>query len=126
MEATPAAPAEPTHEEKLQQQLAEQLQLPGLDTSAPAPRQPALEQAKVQHHHLRPPASTSDTEREPLLAGVRADDARDAGVGDGAAPVPEREGGVVPVRRLVHGLRHRSYFHLPLLAPAGTQTHGDK
>ncbi|XP_026319085.1 major facilitator superfamily domain-containing protein 6 isoform X2 [Hyposmocoma kahamanoa] len=45
-------PAEPTHEEKLQQQLAEQLQLPGLDTSAPtvtrAPApQPALEHAKV-------------------------------------------------------------------------------
>lgn len=46
--APPAAPAEPTHEEKLQQQLAEQLQLPGLDTSAPAPRQPVLEQAKVR------------------------------------------------------------------------------
>lgn len=45
--AAPPAPAEPTHEEKLQQQLAEQLQLPGLDTSAPLPRQPVLEQAKV-------------------------------------------------------------------------------
>ncbi|XP_049872352.1 major facilitator superfamily domain-containing protein 6-A [Pectinophora gossypiella] len=44
----PAAPSSPTHEEKLQQQLAEQLQLPGLDTSAPAPRpQPALHPAKV-------------------------------------------------------------------------------
>ncbi|CAH0720301.1 unnamed protein product, partial [Brenthis ino] len=46
---TPPAPVstEPTHEERLQQQLAEQLQLPGLDTSAPAPRQPAIEHAKV-------------------------------------------------------------------------------
>lgn len=44
----PQLPSEPTHEEKLQQQLAEQLQLPGLDTSAPVPRaQPALEHAKV-------------------------------------------------------------------------------
>lgn len=42
--------AEQTREEKLQQQLAEQLQLPGLDTSAPpapAPAQPPLEHAKV-------------------------------------------------------------------------------
>ncbi|KAG6460246.1 hypothetical protein O3G_MSEX011857 [Manduca sexta] len=45
--AAPPPPAEPTHEEKLQQQLAQQLQLPGLDTSAPAPRQPDLEHAKV-------------------------------------------------------------------------------
>ncbi|XP_059045622.1 major facilitator superfamily domain-containing protein 6 [Achroia grisella] len=43
----PAAPSEPTHEEKLQQQLAEQLQLPGLDTSAPQARQPPLQHAKV-------------------------------------------------------------------------------
>ncbi|XP_072932395.1 major facilitator superfamily domain-containing protein 6 [Epargyreus clarus] len=43
----PAPPAEPSHEERLQEQLAAQLQLPGLDTSAPAPRQPALEHAKV-------------------------------------------------------------------------------
>ncbi|XP_013139347.1 PREDICTED: major facilitator superfamily domain-containing protein 6-A [Papilio polytes] len=42
-----AAPQSPTREEKLQQQLAEQLQLPGLDTSAPARPQPPLEQAKV-------------------------------------------------------------------------------
>ncbi|KAL0879833.1 hypothetical protein ABMA27_002373 [Loxostege sticticalis] len=42
-----APPAEPTQEEKLQQQLAEQLQLPGLDTSAPQRPQPALEHAKV-------------------------------------------------------------------------------
>ncbi|CAG5002880.1 unnamed protein product [Parnassius apollo] len=41
-----AAPTSPTQEEKLQQQLAEQLQLPGLDTSAPA-RAPTLEHAKV-------------------------------------------------------------------------------
>ncbi|XP_075975482.1 major facilitator superfamily domain-containing protein 6 jef [Anticarsia gemmatalis] len=46
--AAPAAPAEPTHEEKLQQQLAEQLQLPGLDTGAPPrPAAPPLEHAKV-------------------------------------------------------------------------------
>lgn len=45
-----AAPTSPTREEKLQQQLAEQLQLPGLDTSAPA-RPPTLEQAKVQYTH---------------------------------------------------------------------------
>lgn len=46
--ATAPAPTEPTHEERMQQQLAEQLQLPGLDTSAPqsAP-QPPLEHAKV-------------------------------------------------------------------------------
>lgn len=65
MSLEPAAPmtlpAEPTHEEKLQQQLAEQLQLPGLDTSAPAVTrapapQPALEHAKVQ-----PPPSTAAT-----------------------------------------------------------------
>ncbi|XP_032516321.2 major facilitator superfamily domain-containing protein 6-A [Danaus plexippus] len=43
----PPPPAEPSHEERMQQQLAEQLQLPGLDTSAPAPRQPPLEHAKV-------------------------------------------------------------------------------
>ncbi|XP_063381946.1 major facilitator superfamily domain-containing protein 6 [Cydia fagiglandana] len=44
----PVGPTSPTQEDKLQQQLAEQLQLPGLDTSAPrsAP-QPPLEQAKV-------------------------------------------------------------------------------
>lgn len=42
------APASPTREERLQQQLAEQLQLPGLDTGArAAPAQPALAQAKV-------------------------------------------------------------------------------
>lgn len=43
--------AEPTHEEKLQQQLAEQLQLPGLDTSAPQRPQPALQHAKVRPLH---------------------------------------------------------------------------
>ncbi|XP_053604550.1 major facilitator superfamily domain-containing protein 6 [Plodia interpunctella] len=41
------APSEPTHEEKLQQQLAEQLQLPGLDTSAPPLPQPPVQHAKV-------------------------------------------------------------------------------
>ncbi|KAI8421357.1 hypothetical protein MSG28_009442 [Choristoneura fumiferana] len=47
-EAPAAAPSSPTREEKLQQQLAEQLQLPGLDTGAPrGPAQPPLEQAKV-------------------------------------------------------------------------------
>ncbi|KAL4709755.1 hypothetical protein ACJJTC_005558 [Scirpophaga incertulas] len=51
--------------------------------------------------------------------GVRANDARDAGVGDGAEAVPEREGGLVPAGGLVHGLRHRSHFHLPFLASAG-------
>ena len=50
------APAEPTREEKMQQQLAEQLQLPSLDTSAPAPRPaPAMQQTKVRHSH---PATT--------------------------------------------------------------------
>ncbi|KAJ0183045.1 hypothetical protein K1T71_001021 [Dendrolimus kikuchii] len=45
--AAPELPSEPTHEEKLQLQLAEQLQLPGLDTSAPMPaKQPDLEHAK--------------------------------------------------------------------------------
>lgn len=43
----PPPPTEPTHEEKMQQQLAEQLQLPGLDTSAPLPRQPPMQHAKV-------------------------------------------------------------------------------
>ncbi|XP_050678637.1 major facilitator superfamily domain-containing protein 6 [Leptidea sinapis] len=38
---------EPTQEERLQEQLATQLQLPGLDTSAPAPKQPPLQHAKV-------------------------------------------------------------------------------
>ncbi|XP_041979686.1 major facilitator superfamily domain-containing protein 6 [Aricia agestis] len=45
--AVVTAPAEPTQEERLQQQLAEQLQLPGLDTGAPPPPKPALEHAKV-------------------------------------------------------------------------------
>ncbi|XP_023936157.1 major facilitator superfamily domain-containing protein 6 [Bicyclus anynana] len=40
----PAAPASPTREERLQRQLAEQLQLPGLDTGAPPP---PLEHAEV-------------------------------------------------------------------------------
>ncbi|XP_038214224.1 major facilitator superfamily domain-containing protein 6-A [Zerene cesonia] len=46
---TPAEPAtvEPTQEERLQEQLAAQLQLPGLDTSAPPPQQPPLQHAKV-------------------------------------------------------------------------------
>ncbi|KAM3960107.1 major facilitator superfamily domain-containing protein 6 jef [Aphomia sociella] len=43
----PPLSSEPTHEEKMQQQLAEQLQLPGLDTSAPQQRQPPLQHAKV-------------------------------------------------------------------------------
>ncbi|XP_045498894.1 major facilitator superfamily domain-containing protein 6-A [Colias croceus] len=46
---TPAEPAsvEPTQEERLQEQLAAQLQLPGLDTSAPPTKQPPLQHAKV-------------------------------------------------------------------------------
>ncbi|XP_034828996.1 major facilitator superfamily domain-containing protein 6 [Maniola hyperantus] len=47
VESPAPAPAEPSQEERLQRQLAEQLQLPGLDTGAPAPRAPPLEHAKV-------------------------------------------------------------------------------
>lgn len=47
MEAPPAPPAEPTHEEKMQSQLAAQLQLPSLDTSAAPQPQPVLHQASA-------------------------------------------------------------------------------
>lgn len=63
METPPAAaPAEPTQEERLQEQLAAQLQLPGLDTSAPAPRAPALQHAKVP--------TTLSTSHVPLARAV--------------------------------------------------------
>lgn len=46
--APPPPPAEPSREERLQQQLAEQLQLPGLDTgAAPRPAAAPLEHAEV-------------------------------------------------------------------------------
>lgn len=61
-ETPPAvAAAEPTQEERLQEQLAAQLQLPGLDTSAPPPRPPALQHAKVRSYYtLHQSSATSN------------------------------------------------------------------
>jgi hypothetical protein len=50
---------------------------------------------------------------------VRADGAQDARVGDGAEAVQQPQVRLVPLRRLVHGLRHWTHFHLPLLASPG-------
>lgn len=50
---------------------------------------------------------------------LRADDPGDAGMGDGDKTVQKPEVRLVPLRGVVHGLRHRPDLHLPLLAPAG-------
>lgn len=55
-----------------------------------------------------------------INAGVCANYARDAGVGDCASAIPECEGRVLPPRRLVHGFRHWSNLYVPLLAFTGT------
>lgn len=51
--------------------------------------------------------------------GFCANNTGDARMGDSSATVPEREGGLVSPRRLVHGFRYRPHIYIPFLAFTG-------
>lgn len=56
---------------------------------------------------------------------VRSNDARDPGMGDRIEAIQRPQVRILPFRRVVHGIRYRADFYLPLLASSGLQWHTD-